>query len=100
MDGSLASNDRSINHHNDVLCSAIKQVGSDRCVCNVYEGLTEEQAFAVEALMQYMDKRHGVKYGKETWKGEWLINKRDEDADMNLINKYFDLDGNNYIKTF
>lgn len=78
---------------------AIQKVGPDRCVCNCIKGLTEEQAFAVEALMQYLDKRYGMKYGQKMWKGEWLINKRDEDANMNLINKYFDLDGNNYIKT-
>ena len=94
------SNSRAINHYNDPLYRAIQEVGPERCVCNIYVGLTEEQAEATEALLLHLDKRSGLSYGQSEWEGEPLLNKRKEDVDMQLINKYFDLDGNNNIETF
>jgi hypothetical protein len=51
-------------------------------------------------LLLYLDDRDRLDYGQKRWEGEPLLNKRDEDVDMKLIEKYFDLDGNNYIETF
>jgi hypothetical protein len=51
-------------------------------------------------LLLALDTRFGLSYGQSKWEGEPLLNKRNEDVDMKLIDKYFDLDGNNNIKTF
>lgn len=91
---------RAINHYNDPLYRAIQEVGPEKCVCNIYVGITEEEACAFEAALLKMDERCGLSYGQCKWEGEPLLNKRNEDVDMQLIDKYFDLDGNNNIKTF
>ena len=58
------SNSRAINHYNDPLYRAIQQVGPEKCVCNIYVGLTEEQAKASEALLLALDTRFGLSYGQ------------------------------------
>lgn len=94
------SNTRAINHRNDALYHAIQNVGANYCVCNILVGISDNEARASEALLLALDKRSGLTYGQNRWEGEALLNKRNEDVDMELINKYFDLDGNNYIETF
>ena len=94
------ANSRAINHYNDPLYRAIQEVGPEKCVCNIYVGLTEEEAEGFEAVLLKLDERCGLSYGQSEWEGEPLLNKRNEDVDMKLIDKYFDLDGNNNIKTF
>lgn len=91
---------RAINHCNDPLYYAIQEVGPEDCACNILVGISEEEAKACEALLLYLDDRNGLDYGQKRWEGEPLLNKRNEDLDMELIDKYFDLDGNNYIETF
>jgi len=94
------SKSRAINHKEDALFNAIQEVGPENCKCNILVGISDEEARACEALLLYLDNRDRMAYGKDRWSGEWLLNKKSEDIDMELINKYFDLDGNNYIETF
>lgn len=94
------ANSRAINHINDPLYHAIQEAGPENCVCNIYVGITMEQAEACESLLLHLDQRNGMSYGQERWKGEPLINKRVEDVDMALLNKWFDLNGNNNIEAF
>jgi len=100
LNGWPHSNIRALNHRNDVLSNTIQEVGPENIHTNILVGLSDEEARACEALLLYLDDRCGLGYGQTRWEGEPLLNKRNEDIDMKLIYKWFDLDGNNYIETF
>ncbi len=100
LNGWPYANIRALNHRNDALSDAIQKVGPENIHTNILVGISDEEARACEALLLYLDDRCGLEYGQKRWEGEPLLNKRNEDVDMKLIDKYFDLDGNNYIETF
>lgn len=64
FDGFIKANSRAINHKNDALYDAIWQVLPANCVCNIITGVTNEEARALEALLQYLDTRDTMQVGE------------------------------------
>ena len=96
-DGKLSLFTRALNHKNDMVESMILKAGAENATFEIYSGFTKDEAEGFESALIFMERGTKMECGQKTWNGEKFLNKRTED--LAKAKRFFDLHGNNYLKT-
>ena len=97
LDGTTSYKSRFLDHKNDTVRDLLLEFGPENCRIYTIENLTATEAAACEAFMQRMIRGTIMNIRQRVWDGENFLNKKFEDKNEELINR-FNLYGNNDIK--